>query len=147
MPTGHRGTITFGTTGASLSVISITPPKVAVGVLELPHLSLTEGDNMPCEPLELVAAGQYTLMLADDNNTQIVHKNQSGSGATFKKIIALVQTITWTKPPAAGLTNGATRAFSGFVVSAGEAEQQTGQRNTYEVIIQVAGNYTLGAGS
>lgn len=147
MATGHKGTFTFGTSGPSLNIISIKPPKVAVGALALPHLGLAVGDNMPYEPLELVEGGEYELQLVDDNNTQIVHAAQAGVGATFKKIIGLVQTMTWTKPPAAGLTNGASRAFSGFVMEAGEDDQQTGGRNTITLKVKVAGNLTLTAGS
>jgi hypothetical protein len=147
MATGHKGAFTLGSVTHGLNVISIKPPKPAVGALALPHLGLAVGDNMPYEALELVEGGEYELVLADDNNTQLVHAAQSGSGATFKKLIGLAQTMTWTKPPAAGLTNGATRAFSGFVMEAGEDDQQTGQRNTITVKIKVAGNLTLTAGS
>lgn len=147
MPTGHKGSWTFGTAGVSLNLISIKPARPSVSDIALPHLGLSEGDNVPYEAGELVEGGEYELQFADDNNTQVVHKNQTGSGATFKKIIGLLQTMTWTKPPASGLTNGATRAFSGYVKEGGEDDQMTGQRNTITVKIKVAGNLTLAAGS
>jgi hypothetical protein len=147
MATGHKGQFTLGTVTTGLNVISIKPATPEVGKLALPHLGLAVGDNMPYEPLELVEGGEYVITYADDNNTQLVHSAQTGTGATFKKLLGLVQTCTYTRPPAAGLTNGATTAFSGFATKDEPTEATTGQRATRALTVVVAGNLTLTAGS
>jgi hypothetical protein len=143
MPTGHLGTWTFGTTGPGLNVIDIEPPKEEVDDIELPHLALAKGDVIPKEAGELTKVGRWKLTLADDNNTHIADQAQAGAGAAIKKIRRLPQTMTWTKPVPAGLTNGATKAFSGYVASSQEGPQQTGQRSTIVVEITQTGNQTI----
>lgn len=147
MPTGHLGAVTFGTIALGLNVISITPPEETVEDIATPHLGLAKGSYVPYEAGELIEGGEYELELADDNDTQIVDAAYATSGGTIKKAIRLLQTITWTKPPAGSNANGATRAFSGYIKSVRENQQVTGQRNTITVKIKVAGNVTKTPGS
>lgn len=147
MPTGHLGTWTFASISTGLNVIDITPPEEAVSDIALPHLGLAKGSYVPYEAGELIEGGEYELTLADDNDTQLVDSAYGTSGGTIKKLVRLSQTMTWTKPPAGANTNGATRAFTGYVKSVQEQPQVTGTRSTIKVKIKVAGNVTKGAGS
>ncbi|MBA3485192.1 MAG: hypothetical protein H0T51_25635, partial [Pirellulales bacterium] len=97
MPTGHLGTWTFGTVTTGLNLIDIEPPKYEVDDIELPHLGLAKGDVIPKEASELQKVGRWKLTFADDNNTQLVDSAYGTTGATIKKILRLVQTMTWTK--------------------------------------------------
>lgn len=149
MPTGHLGTFTAATVagaGSTLNIISITPPEETIEDIALPHLGLAKGSYVPYEAGELIEGGEYEIELADDNNIQIVDVAGT-TGATFKTIIRSPLTMLWTKPPASGLTNGASRSFSGYVKSVKENQQVTGQRNTITIKVKVAGNVTKAAGS
>lgn len=147
MPTGHLGSMTFATTAISLNIISIDPPEEAVAVdIATPYLGLAKGSYIPYEPGELLEGGEYTVVFADNNNTQFVDVDSASSGATFVKAIRLLQIVTWTKPIAAGMSTAATRAGTMYIKSVKEGQQQTGSRNTIEVKIKVAGNVTKTAG-
>lgn len=147
MPTGHLGSMTFATTAISLNVIEIDPPEESINDIAVPHLGLAKGSYMPYEPGELIEGGEYTITLADDNNTHFVDVDSASSGSTFEKAIRVAQTITWTKPIAAGMSTAATRAFSGYVKSVKESSQKTGERNTITLKVKVAGNVTKTAGA
>lgn len=150
MPTGHLGTFSVGGTagaGTSLNIISIKPPTAAVGVLAVPYLSLAKGSNIPYESLELYEGGEYEVVLADDNNTQVVDAADVTAGATFKKIMRTAATCIWVRPPSGVLTNGSQRSFSGIVKEENASEQVTGTRSTITLKVQVAGNVTITAGS
>lgn len=149
MPTGHLGTFTAATVagvGTSLNIISITPPEETIEDIALPHLGLAKGSYVPYEAGELIEGGEYEIEVDDNNNTQVVDLAGSSSG-TFKNLIRSPLTMLWTKPPASGLTNGASRSFSGYVKSVKENQQVTGQRNTITLKVKVAGNVTKAAGS
>ncbi len=147
MPTGHLGSMTFATTAIALNVIDIDPPEETVSDIALPYLGLAKGSYMPYEAGELLEGGEYTITLADDNNTQFVDVSDAGVGATFEKAIRLPQTITWTKPIATGMSSGATRVFPGYVKSVKESSQKTGDRNTIVLKVKVAGNVVKNAGA
>ena len=131
--TGHGSSFTFGTSGITLPVISIDPPSEAVEDIAEPHLGLAVGAYIPYSPSELLEGGEYSLTLEDDQDTNIP--------------VGTVETCTWTKAVAAGLTNGATWAFSGYIKSAKHNNQQTGERATITVVVKVAGTVTKTAGS
>lgn len=145
--TGQLGTFAFTTVANALNIISIEPSEESVDTIATPHLGLAIGAGVPYEPGDLVEGGEYKLVLEDDQNTQFVHEQSGSSGATFKKTIGLKQTCTWTKPLATGMATGATRAFSGIVTKVKESSQMTGQRNTIEVTVKVAGTITKTAGA
>lgn len=147
MPTGHLGSMTFADTAITLNIISIDPPEESVTDIPLPHLGLAKGSYIPYEPGELIEGGEYTVVLADDNNTQIVDADDATVGATFKKALRKTQVITWTKPIAAGMSTAATRAFPGYVKGSKEDSQQTGTRSTITLKVKVAGNVTKTAGA
>lgn len=147
MPTGQLGSIAFGTTGITAAIIEYDPPQEEVGNIATPDLSLAFGSNVPYEPEELVEGGEYSVTVVDNNNVSITDTADAGSGTGRYKALRKVQTITVTKPPASGLTNGATRAFSGYVCNVKESQQKTGQRNTITYKIKVAGNVSKGVGS
>lgn len=148
MPTGHLGSMTFATVAISLNIISIDPPEEGVAVdIPTPYLALAKGSYIPYEPGELLEGGEYKVVLADDNNTQFVDVDSASSGGTFKKAIRLLQTVTWTKPIAAGMASAATRAATMYIKTVKEGQQATGSRNTIELTLKVAGNVTKTAGA
>lgn len=145
--TGQTGSFAFTSVAVALALVDIEPSQESISDIATPSLDLDVGDGMPYQPGELVEGGEYKLTFADDQNTQFVHEQSGSSGATFKKAIGLLQTCTWTKPLAAGMASAATRAFSGYIKSVKESMQTTGQRNTIEVIVKVAGTITKTAGA
>lgn len=128
MATGHLGDMTWGTSAISLNIIEIQPPEESVEDIAEPHLGLAIGSYIPYSPSELKEGGEYTVILEDDNDTNIP--------------IGTEETITWTKPPVPAKPVGATWAFTGYNKSAKASSQRTGERNTIEVKIKVAGEVT-----
>lgn len=133
MATGHLGDFTWGTDAVTLSIIEIQPPEESVQDIAEPHLGLAIGDNIPYSPSELKEGGEYTIILEDNNDTNITMRTK--------------QTCTWTKPPVTGKPNGATWAFTGYNKSVKHSSQKTGERNTIEVKVKVAANVTKTAAS
>lgn len=128
MATGHGSAITFGTSGYTLPLISLTPSEETVADIEEPHLGLDEGDNIPYSPGDLVEGGQYEAVLEDDRDTFIA--------------LRAIETITWTKPLNSGDTTAASRAFDGYINKVQNNQQATSERSTITVGIKVAGNFT-----
>jgi hypothetical protein len=133
MATGHLGSFTFGTNAISLNIIEIQPNEESVEDIAEPHLGLAIGAYIPYSASELIEGGEYTLILADDNDTNIT--------------VRVTQTCTWTKPPVPSKPNGATHVFPGYIKAAKSSTQKTGERNTIEVKVKVAGNVTKTAAS
>lgn len=142
MPTGHLGTFVGGTTALVGNVISIEPGEESVADIATPYLSLAKGSGMPYEPGELVEGGEYTIELEDLGQAHHVDVDSAATGTGVSKALRKVQTFTWTKPAPAGLTNGAARAFSGYVKSVKEGNQVTGSRATISIKVKVAGTVT-----
>lgn len=147
MATGHLGTIVGTSTNIALNVISITPGEESVDPIAAPYLGLALGAGIPYDEPELVEGGEYTVVYEDTNNVHIVDQASATTGTGVTKALRKKQTWTWTKPAPSGLTNGATRVFSGIVTSVQENEQMTGQRSTITVKIKVAGTVTKAAAS
>lgn len=140
--TGHLGTFVGGTTALVGNVISIEPSEESVADIATPYLGLAKGSGVPYEPGELVEGGEYTIELEDLGQSHHVDKDSSATGTGVAKILRTVQTFTWTKPPASGMTNGATRAFSGYAKSVKENVAVTGTRSTITIKVKVAGTIT-----
>lgn len=128
MPTGQKSSFSFGTTGITLDIISIEPPQESVGDIALPHLGLDVGDYVPYEPEDLVEGGEYTLVLANDMDTNIP--------------LRTVETCTWTKPLQSGDSSAAAWSFDGYIKSSQDSEMATSERATISVVVKVAGQVT-----
>lgn len=133
MPTGQQSSMTFGTSGITLDVISIEPNEESVEDIALPHLGLDAGSIIPYEPGDLVEGGEYTVELADNHDTQIATR--------------VVETITYTKPIASGNTTAATKEFDGYIKSVKESNKATSERATITVVVKVAGEITVTDGT
>lgn len=133
MPTGQKASLTFGTSGFTLDVISITPASPSVEDVALPTLDLDAGSNIPYEPGDLVEGGEYVVVLADDHETDIS--------------LRTIETITYTKPLQSGGTTAASRAFDGYIKQVEENEAATSERATITVTVKVAGDVTWSAAS
>jgi hypothetical protein len=121
--------MTFGTSGITLDVISITPASPEVDEdIALPTLGLDAGDNIPYEPGDLVEGGEYVVELADDHDTDIA--------------LRTVETITYTKPLQSGDSAAASRAFDGYIKKVEESNAAISERATITVTVKVAGDVT-----
>lgn len=142
MVTGHLGTFAFTTTALSLPLVEIEPSEETIAAIQGGYLGLAKGSGVPYEPGELVEGGEYKLTFEDNNNTHIVDTDSASSGTGVVKAIRKSQTCTWTKPAPSGLTNGATRVFTGFVTGHKESTQKTGDRSLIMLTVKVASTIT-----
>ena len=131
--TGQKSSFTFGTTGVTLPIISITPPQEQVEDIAAPHLGLDHGDKIPYCPGDLVEGGEYTLELENDMNSDIP--------------LRIEEAMTWTKPAVAPNTVGAAWSFPGYIKSVQENNIATSERATISVVVKVAGNVTKASAS
>lgn len=128
MPTGQKATFTFGTSGITLDIISITPASPSVEDVALPTLALDAGSNIPYEPGDLVEGGEYVVVFADDHDTDIS--------------LRTVETMTYTKPLQEGDATAASRAFDGYIKQVEDNDAATSERATVSATVKVAGDVT-----
>lgn len=131
--TGHKAAITYATSSITLPLITLEPNQESVEDVALPHLGLTAGSIIPYDPGDLKEGGEY----------KAVHQNDFDSFPA----IGVKETITLTKPVAAGNTTGATEAFTGYIKSKKENTYESSKRSTVELVIKIAGAITKTAGT
>lgn len=109
---GSGATLTFGTSGTSLDLLTIQATGVARAAIETTKLSTTGGKTFM--PGDRYDPGQISCSFQYNPNVRPPYSNAA-------------ETITITYPVPAGLTNGATEASSGFVTQfdAGNCEGDT----------------------
>lgn len=131
---GHGTTITFGTSGWTGNIESVTWGGISRTVIETSHMGTAAAGankfgNRTYVPGDLVAPGQITLA---------VHFNPQ----TNPPIGAAAETITVTFPLVSGDATPATWAASGFVVSF-DLQDPMDDKMTASLVIQLSGNVTM----
>ena len=99
---GTGATLTFGTTGVSQDVTSISSGGITREALETTNLDTTNAKTFI--PGDLYDPGELTVQFQTDPDTQAPFSN-------------VAETITITYPVPTGSNNGATEASSGFVTA------------------------------
>ena len=119
MATGQKSSFTFGVSGYTWPIVSITPPSESVEVIAEPNLNLDLGAYTPKSPGDIVDGGKYIIEFDADDDAVIVIRTK--------------QTCTFTKP------DGTTWVFTGFISDCTESAYQTSQRKTTSVSVEVDG--------
>ena len=108
---GSGATLTFGTTGVSLDLLTIQGTGVSREALETTNLGTNTAQTFM--PSDLYDPGEIAITFQYNPNTQPPFSNAA-------------ETITITAPVPSGNTNGATAASSGFVTNFDEGQMETG---------------------
>jgi hypothetical protein len=125
---GSGATLTFGTSGTSLDVLTIQASGVSRAAIETTKLATTGGKTFM--PGDRYDPGEISVSFQYNPNVRPPFSNAA-------------ETITVTYPVPAGSTNGATEASSGFVTQfdAGNCEGDT--LMTGSVTIKRTGSITF----
>ena len=102
--TGQGVTLTFGTSGFTASLHSVTGTERTREPVEDSHLGLASGSEMTFVPNDLIDGGEFTFRY---------EWNQSFG--TFPPITGAAETVTVTFPLRSGETTNATLAGTGFM--------------------------------
>lgn len=135
---GTGTVVTFGTSGFSAQLLDVKPPHPQRGFVDTSHMGTAapgagKMGNKTFLPHDLVDAGEMTLTC---------HLNPS----TLPPIHGLEETITVTYPVPAGLTNPATWAGKGFVISYDPSDPLEGKM-VVNVQVKMSGPVTVVAAS